>query len=108
MHDVKSQALIVKSDKKLVKILTDEIYYLEAFGDYVKIHLEDKFVLTNSTLSNIFKKLTDTDFKQVHKSFIVKMVKIQAIEGNLILLKNAKIPIGQKYRLEFIEKFRNG
>lgn len=51
--------------------------------------------------------LEGSDFEQVHKSYGVKIDKIQAVEGNLILLKNAKIPIGQKYKSAFIEKFRN-
>lgn len=104
--DDKLQALIIKSDKKLFKILIDEIYYLEAYGDYVKIHLENKFVLTNNTLSNIFKMLFGAGFKQVHKSFVVKMAKIEAVEVNTILLNNIKIPIGKKYKLAFIETFR--
>jgi len=104
--DDKLQALIIKSDKKLFKILIDEIYYLEAYGDYVKIHLENKFVLTNNTLFNIFKMLSGAGFKQVHKSFVVKMAKIEAVEVNTILLNNIKIPIGQKYKSAFIETFR--
>ena len=99
--------LVIKSDKKLVKIPIKDICYIEAFGDYVKVHLETQYFLTNNTFSNIYKNLMIADFEQVHKSFAVKMDKIQAVEGNQILLKNTKLPIGQKFKSEFIKKFRN-
>ena len=98
--------LLIKSNKTIHKINPNSIEHIEAYGDYVKVHLKDSFILTNSTFSSILKKLKNHGFIQTHKSFAINLEKINRISGNQIFIRTNIIPIGQKYKPEFL-KFLN-
>jgi DNA-binding LytR/AlgR family response regulator len=92
--------LFVKSNSKLVKVKTSDISYVEALKDYVIINTVNTRYTIHSTMKDIEKKLPASDFIRVHRSFIVRMDKIVAIEQpNLILEDDKKlIPIGGSYK----------
>ncbi len=99
--------IFIKADKKLHKINTSHIRYIEAFGDYVKIHTSEKFLLTNNRFKNILHLLDEATFIQVHKSFAVNIQLVSVIDGNQLLIEDTKIPIGLTYKTAFLEKFKN-
>lgn len=99
--------IIIKSSKILHKISTNDILYIEAFGDYVKVHLKDKFIMTNATFTSVFESLPQPIFVRTHKSFAINFKKMDSIDGNQINIKNHKIPIGQTYRTEFLTFVNN-
>jgi len=94
--------IMVKSNKILHKVNANDILFIEAFGDYVKIHLEDTYIMTNATFTSVFESLPQHIFIRTHKSFAINFKKMKSIDGNQILIKTHKIPIGQKYRTEFL------
>lgn len=101
-----TEFIFVKSKSRLVKINTVDIYFVEALKDYVAINtLESRYTI-HSTMKDIVKKLPDDQFIRVHRSFIVRIDKISAIEyPNLQLEKDKKnIPIGGSFREELIKK----
>jgi len=65
------QQLFIKSDKRLINISLSEIYYLESYGNYVKVWLEKEFHLTPKTLTQFEELLPSSDFFRIHKSFIL-------------------------------------
>ncbi|MEL6558269.1 MAG: LytTR family DNA-binding domain-containing protein [Bacteroidota bacterium] len=89
----------MKSEKKIHQVKLDEVLYLESYGSYVKIHLSEETILTLERLSNFEKKLPDSSFIRVHKSYIVPVHQIKLIEGNRITVGDVKIPIGQVYKM---------
>lgn len=99
--------ILIKSNKILHKISTNDILYIEAFGDYVKVHLKDKYIMTNSTFTAVFESLPQSIFVRTHKSFAINFEKMDSIDGNQINIKNNKIPIGQTYRTEFLNYVNN-
>lgn len=94
--------IMVKSNKILHKINTNDILYIEAFGDYVKVYLVDNYIMTNATFTSVFESLPQHIFIRTHKSFAINFKKMNSIDGNQIHIKSHKIPIGQKYRTEFL------
>lgn len=91
--------IYVKSDKKLVKVLLDEIYYFESLGNYVKVWDEKKFLLTPRTMISFEEQLPADTFIRVHKSLILNKKFIHYIEGNIVFLKNgSKLPVGKNYQ----------
>jgi len=84
----------------LVKVKTSDIYFVEALKDYVVINTANARYTIHSTMKDIEKKLPVSDFIRVHRSFIVRIDKIVAIEQpNLILEEDKKlIPIGGSYK----------
>jgi DNA-binding LytR/AlgR family response regulator len=98
--------LFVKSNSRLVKINTKDIFFIEALKDYVVINTELTRYTIHSTMKDIEKKVSPSDFLRVHRSFIVRVDKIVAIENhNLILEKDKKqVPIGGSYKDELLQR----
>jgi len=94
--------VFVKSNSRLVKLKTKDIYFVEALKDYVVINALNTRYTIHSTMKDIEKKLPADDFLRVHRSFIVRLDKIAAIEQPNLILENDKkvIPIGGSYKDE--------
>lgn len=98
--------VFIKADKRLHKVLPDSILFLEAYGDYVKIHFENSYLLTYNTLKNLLSELPST-FVKVHKSYVINIQKSNSIEGNQVILHQHKIPVGNTYKNAFLKRFKN-
>lgn len=97
-----SAFIVLKADKKLYRIDIDEIYYLEAYGDYIKVICVDKSILVHETFQGILDKLPPNKFIRIHKSYALALNKLDHIEGNMAHINSTTIPIGQTYRAEFL------
>lgn len=94
--------LIVKANKAIHKAYFTDIQYIEACGDYVKIHLAKNIITTNSTFTKILERLPQNIFIRTHKSFAINTNKVKQVNGNIVLIDDIKVPIGQKYKSDFI------
>lgn len=96
----KIKSIFVKTEYRLQQIDLDKITYIEGLKDYVKIHLNDGStpVLSLMRLKNLEDTLPNEDFVRVHKSFIVRLAAIEAIERSHILIGQDRIPIGDSYK----------
>jgi len=96
-------SIFVKSDKKIIKINFDEIQYVEAYGNYIKI-FTDKMILTPQTLNDFLEKLP-ANFVRIHKSYIINFNRLKLIDGNLLMLQNeTKLPIGKSFKNNLLER----
>lgn len=94
--------LFIKSDKRHIQLDIADIFYIESYGNYVKIWLENEFHLTPRTLTSFTEQLPTNDFFKIHKSFIVNRKHIAYVEGNMVKMKNDKVlTIGKNHRAEF-------
>ncbi|MEO1216796.1 MAG: LytTR family DNA-binding domain-containing protein [Bacteroidota bacterium] len=93
-----SQRFFLKGEKKYHQIHTDDILFVEAYGNYCKIYLMNEMILSHEKISNFENLLSKQNFLRVHKSFIVATEKIKLIQGNQIFIQDHKIPIGQTYK----------
>ncbi|UAM97729.1 response regulator transcription factor [Polaribacter litorisediminis] len=105
LKDANIAYIFVKSDKKLHQIKIEDIYFIEGLGDYIKVHLNNTFLVTYKSLKMMHNSLPKSIFIQVHKSFIINKNKLDYIEGNLAIINSNKIPLGQKYKKEFLDHF---
>lgn len=96
----KNDYIIIKVDKKMVKLGLDEIIFVEGMKEYVKVITAEKTYITHRTLTSISEELPENLFSRVHKSFTVSLNKINSIEGNLLHISGYKIPIGRKFTKE--------
>ncbi|MBL4652883.1 MAG: response regulator transcription factor [Flavobacteriales bacterium] len=92
----------VKSDGSLIKINPKEIHWIEALENYMIFHLGQNKYTVHITMKAIEEKLPSKDFIRVHRSFIVRKDKIEAITGEGITIKNNHIPVGRTYKKELI------
>lgn len=90
--------IFVRSDYQMVKINFSNILYIEGLKDYVKIFTGPKPVFSHQNLKSIEAKLPDSQFLRVHKSFIIPVNKIEAVQKNSLRVAGTEIPIGDTYR----------
>ena len=96
--------IYVKADSKIVRLDLNNILFVEALSDYVIINTPEKKLIVHSTMKGMEKKLPDSDFARVHRSYIVNMKKIDTIQDMMIIMPNKQIPIGASYKSKFLER----
>ncbi|WP_411768738.1 LytR/AlgR family response regulator transcription factor [Winogradskyella sp. A3E31] len=94
--------IILKENKTLYKVKLDNISYIEAFGDYVKVHYDNKILTVHSTFSKFLENLPP-NFLRVHKSFCINLNRMTYLMGNQIGIDEYKIPIGKTYKDEVLK-----
>ena len=82
----------------LKRLLIEDIYFLEAMGDYVKVFTQQKFHAIHTTLKKVEEKLPPNKFLRVHRSYIVALNKIEKIEEGVIVINNKTVPVADAYR----------
>jgi two-component system, LytTR family, response regulator len=100
----------VNVEYSLVKILSDDILYIEGMKDYLKIHLasQPKAVITRMSFKVIEEKLPPNLFFRVHKSFMVNTPKIQSIRNGMIFINKHEIPLSENAREELMKMLKIG
>ncbi|AZI53806.1 DNA-binding response regulator [Epilithonimonas vandammei] len=101
----KQEFFFVKSDYKQIKINFSEILYIEGLKDYVKIYLKDnpKPILTLMSLKKLEEELPSENFMRIHRSYIIALDKIEAIERNHIVIGKEQIAIAPNYKDSLME-----
>jgi len=94
-----SDFLLLKENKKLIKVSPGEIHFIEGMRDYLKLYWSDRVAVIHMTMSKIEEALSPSQFLRVNRSYIVNKKVIREIEGNEITTNSGrKIPIGITYR----------
>ena len=94
--------IILKENKALYKVFYKDIQYIEAYGDYVKVHTKEKTITTHSTFSKFIADLPSY-FLRTHKSFSVNLNKLNHLSGNQITINTHIIPIGKTYKASVLK-----
>lgn len=92
--------LFVKVDKKMVKLIIDEILFIEGMKEYIKVVTTDKTYITHKSLTSLTEELPSDQFVRIHKSYTIALNKIKFIEGNRIQIHSFTLPIGRNYNKE--------
>jgi DNA-binding LytR/AlgR family response regulator len=107
IEEIGDDYFFVKSDKKLIKVNFADIIYIEGLKDYVIIRMENNRIIALQTMKSLEDKLQVLNFRRVHRSFIVNLDKILAIDGNSLEVNEKgqikSIPIGKNYRDELLD-----
>lgn len=87
-----------RADRKMVKVLTQEIAFVEGLKDYVKVHAGGKPIITKQTITGVAEMLPDNKFLRVHRSFIVNVDKVTSFSPHSIFIGQNEIPVGPLYK----------
>jgi len=97
----KKPFLYFRNDRKMVKVMTNEILYIESLKDYIKIVTDSaKPLVVKQTISSLEEMLPDTNFIRIHRSFIVAIDKIQSYTPTLIEIGGTELPVGRLFQKE--------
>ena len=94
----------MKVDSKLVRVAFDDVRYVEALGDYVHIVTGQSKLIVYSTMKAVEEKFPAGRFVRVHRSFIVNVNRIQALEDNAVVVEGKHISVGQTYLRDVLQR----
>ncbi len=103
----KSEKLVVPTSKGLSFIPQKEVYHLEGYEGYTKIHMVSNTEILSSYSLGKFEKMLGRLFFKCHKSHIINLEKVRSFEneGYLVLENGSRVPISKTYRKTFLELF---
>ena len=90
--------LYFRADRKMVKVLFNEILYIEGLNDYIKIVTTHKTIITKHLLASLEEMLPVSEFARIHKSFIIAFNKIESFNADSVEIAKKEIPIGRSYK----------
>ncbi|MCC6725747.1 MAG: response regulator transcription factor [Saprospiraceae bacterium] len=90
--------ILVKSEHKVHRLRFEDIAYVEGMREYVAYHTPQGRILSLNSLKNLEEELPTDLFLRIHKSYIVAIQKVDALEGNQVVVGKLKLPIGASYR----------
>ena len=95
--------IYLRADRKMIKVLLDDILYIESDKDYVKIFTLQSTVITRQTITSIEAMLPERRFQRIHRSFIVSLNKIKSFSQESVEIGKKELPIGKIYRNGFLK-----
>ncbi len=111
LHDLKTiktispeplqqEYFFVNSDYSQIKVMFNDIVWMEGLRDYVKIYLKNsnKPLVIRSSLKSIEEQLPSNKFIRIHKSYLISVESIIAIRKNSVFIKDKELPVGDTYR----------
>jgi len=100
--------LYLRVERRLIKVNTKDILWIESIKDYIKVITSDKTFHTKQKISVTEKLLPIGEFMRIHRSFIIPVNKMEGYHPNHILIAGNKIPIGRNYKQACARKFNPG
>ncbi|MFL9485625.1 LytR/AlgR family response regulator transcription factor [Chitinophagaceae bacterium LWZ2-11] len=101
--------LMIKEREGLIKIAYDDIIYIEASKDYMKVFTPSKQYLVHLTMKKLEEDLPKEKFVRAHKSYIVALKQIKLLKpDSLLLADNIDIPVSSNYKDAVMESFKKG
>lgn len=96
--------IYLRADRKTIKIVLNDILFIESLKDYIKVITKDKTIIAKQSISSLEETLPKELFLRIHRSFIVALRKIDSFATDLIQVGKYELPVSRTYRHE-VEKF---
>lgn len=100
--------IFVKTDQQLVKVQVADIVFIESMQNYILFHTASEKIMTLVPLKQALDMLPSDQFLQVHKSYVVAKDKVEAVEGNQLILAGQKVPVSVRLRKSVIDELMRG
>jgi two-component system, LytTR family, response regulator len=101
--DEEGEHIFIKSNLKKLKVYTNKIKWIEAFGDYVKVVTEEDTNLVLSTMKSFEADLSKDKFIRVHKSFIINIDKVERFNSKFAEIGVTKIPLSRNKKDDLLK-----
>lgn len=98
--------IFIRNNGKLIRLMLDEILYIEADRNYCNIITPDQNYLIVSSLNTVCQKIVSRDFLRVHRSYVVNLRKLDAVADSHLEIKRKVIPISKMYKEDLMRSIR--
>ena len=106
MPFILSDRIFVKHKEKMVKIIIEDILYIEAERNYCRIFSKNKEYLLSTTLKIMEEKLPSRNFVRVHRSFVVNVTQIDEVAENHVIINQKAIPLSNTLREDLLRRIQ--
>jgi len=94
----KKNYIYVPFKKEFIKVYFNDIYTIQADGNFVKINTKNNSLQVLSNLTQFTSQLPKDIFVRIHKSWSINLNKIEKFTNDHLVIKGEIIPIGSKYK----------
>lgn len=94
------------SNRKSMRVLYDEIVYIESLADYIKLHTTDKREIISKEKISVLEEKLPEFFIRIHRSFIVNRKKVTGFNNNEVEIGTTVLPIGRSYKQQGLMKLK--
>lgn len=101
-EEQEDEHLFVKSNFRKVKVSCNEIKWIEALGDYVRLVTEKSNLVVQSSMKSFYERLPNDQFVRTHKSYIINLRRIERFNTTEVEVDGKKIPLSRKRRTVFM------
>ena len=101
-----SDSIFVRHHEKMVKVIIQDILYIEAERNYCRIHSKGKEYLLVMTLKEIDEKLPDRHFLRVHRSYIINISQIDEVAQSYVVIAKKAVPLSKSQREELLKRLQ--
>jgi DNA-binding LytR/AlgR family response regulator len=105
-RETSKEFLFVKSDSILVKVLFEDLLYVEGLKQYVKLVTATGQIITLESMKKLEELLPKQQFIRLHKSFIVSTSKIESMSRKEVVVGKKEIPVGKTYEAEWVKRMQ--
>lgn len=96
--------IMVRADKKRFRLNSDDILFLEAWGDYVKFLTIGQSLMVHGRLKDFIEQLPVKNFVQIHKSYVINISKVNYMEGNSVKIDEHRLPVSLNFKVQLLNK----
>jgi DNA-binding LytR/AlgR family response regulator len=94
----------IKSDRQFFKVKLDDILFIESLDDYVKVHLDGRFIVTRENITAFNSRLPSEQFVRIHRSFIVNVRHVRSVSMESVKLADHELQFGRAFRKEALAR----
>ena len=95
--------IYLRVERKMIRVLLNDILFIESDKDYVKVFTEKGFIITRQTISSVEVMLPESQFTRIHRSYIISLSKIKSFTAETVEIGNKELPLGKIYRNDFLK-----
>jgi two-component system, LytTR family, response regulator LytT len=100
-----SRVILVRNLNESVKVEASDILYVESDNNYIDIHTTLKKYTLRQSLEGFLEEIQSANFVRVHRSFVVNLAKVEAVNGRYVVVNSEKIALSRTYKNELMELF---
>ena len=102
------EAIILKVDKKLMKVKISDIIYIQSDWNYIYVHTSSSKLIVLSTMKNIEQSLSGYNFIRIHKSYLINMDYFEFIEGNQVSVNGKILQVSRGFKADLLQRINKG
>lgn len=104
--ELEQKHIMIRANKKNYRINFNELIYLEAQGDYVRLVTTEQALMVHGTMKEFIAQLPSSQFERIHKSYVISLARVVYLEGNQVNLGEHKLPVSLSYKDALMEKLK--